>query len=118
MSTIEITGSRIRIWCLVRGDNKTFYVNIGTNNFIIDLKELIKEKKKSVFSNVDADDITLWSVSIDQSELNSEGFSIEGRFTNNNKLRASADTVGATFTNVEGTDIRVIIGVPVDTGKL
>jgi len=38
--------------------------------------------------------------------------------TNDKKLEASADTVEATFHIVEGTNIRVIVGIPVATGEL
>ena len=35
-----------------------------------------------------------------------------------NKLRASVNTVSATFFNVEGTNIRIIVGVSVAIGNL
>jgi len=117
ISTVEIIGSRIRLWCLVRGDINSFKVVIGQDNDIDDLRKIIKAEKPNALSNVDADNIILWSVNVDQSQLN-EGFSIEEMLTDENKLGASEHTVGATFFNVEGTNVRVIVGVPVATGKL
>ena len=75
-------------------------------------------REKNDFLNIDADKLTLWSIDIDQNQLSNEGFSMEERLTNDIKLKISADTVGATFSNVEGTNVRVIVGVPVVTGKL
>ena len=111
MSTVEIISLRIRLWCLVRGSNKPFKVVIGQDNDIDDLRKIIREE-------IDANDLDLWSVNVDQSQLSVKSFSIEELLTDKNKLTASADTVGANFSYVGGTSIRVIVGVPVATGKL
>jgi hypothetical protein len=100
MPTVD-TGSCIILWCLLLGNNSSFKVVIEQDNDIDDLKEVIKEKKKNDLSNVDADNLILWSVEIDQSLLNDEGFSIEERLTNENKLRAPANTIRATFSTLE-----------------
>ena len=97
---------------ILRGSNIPFKVVIGQANDINDFKEIIKEKKKNDLSNVDANNLILWTVNVDQSQLDVKGFSIEEILADENKLRAaSAVTVGATFFNIEGTNIRVIVGV-------
>src|SRR5437763_15311652 len=62
MSTITIDGTPITLWCLVRGTLSAFYVKIGRNNFIIDIKKLIKNKKQIDCANVDADRLALWKL--------------------------------------------------------
>ena len=57
-STVTI----IRLWCLVLGSSSAFYVTIGRDNFIIDLKEAIKNKKQNVFASVDVDQLVLWKL--------------------------------------------------------
>jgi hypothetical protein len=114
MSAVTISGTHIRLWCLVRGNNNPFKVVIGQDNDIDDLKKVIKEEKQNVLSKVDVDDIILWNVKIDQSQLNIKDFSIEEILTDENKL-FSANLVKADFSDVEGTNIRVIVGA---TGKL
>ena len=114
MSAITISGTSIILWCLVRGNNNPFKVIIGQDNDIDDLKEVIKEK---IPNDVKAIQLTLWNVDIDQSQLSDESFSIEGMLTNENKLIVSASLVKVNFSNAEGSNIRVIVGVPVATGK-
>ena len=115
MSAIMISGTPIRLWCLVLGNNNPFKVTIGQDNDIDDLKEVIKEK---IPNDVKATQLILWSVNIDQSQLNNKDFSIEEILTDKNKLIVSAGLVKVNFSNVEETNVvRVIVGVPVATGK-
>jgi hypothetical protein len=114
---MSTTDSRIKLWCLLLGSKTPFNVAIEQDKEIYDLKKLIKDERKNDLSNVDASNLILWSVEIDQSLLNDKGFSINQRLSNENKLSAP-DTIGATFFNVGGTNIRVIAGVPVATSKL
>ena len=53
--------SEFTLLCLVKGKNpeNIFKVTINKNDSIIDLKEVIKEKKKNEFNKVDANDLTL-----------------------------------------------------------
>jgi hypothetical protein len=115
---MSTTVSRIKLWCLLLGSNIPFKVVIEQDNDIYDLKKFIKDERKNDLSNVDASNLILWNVEIDQSLLNDKGFSINERLTDENKLSTPADTIGATFFNVGGTNIRVIAGVPVATSKL
>ena len=59
--------SAIRLWCLARGSNSTFYVTIGSDDFIIDLKKIIKEERRPRFHDFAPDELILWRVNIDQS---------------------------------------------------
>ena len=53
----------INLTRLIAGKSSAFRVTPKENEDIIDLRELIKEKgKNSVFSDVDAMDLTLWKV--------------------------------------------------------
>jgi hypothetical protein len=59
MSAVTIFGTPINLWCLVRGNNKAFYVTIGEDNFIIDLIEIIKKKRKPHFDEFAPDELIL-----------------------------------------------------------
>jgi hypothetical protein len=49
--------------CLIEGDSSLFRVRPTGSVDIMDLKDLIKEKRKNgVLSGVDASDLTLWKV--------------------------------------------------------
>jgi hypothetical protein len=49
--------------CLIEGDSSPFRVKLAGDTDIIDLKDLIKEKRKNgVLSNVNAKDLTVWKV--------------------------------------------------------
>jgi hypothetical protein len=107
MSTVTISGTHIRLWCLVRS-NSAFYVNIDRDDLIIDLKEVIKNKKQNEFANVDADQLVLWSVNT----------SIDDMLNAENKLEISGLTVGEVFPSIEGNNVRVIVEVPVFASEL
>ena len=61
-----MTDNRLSLFCLVDGEPtfNAFPVGIEVSKTIGDLKELIKTKKSNQFSDVDADQLTLWRVSI------------------------------------------------------
>ena len=51
------------VWCLIEGDSNPFEVTVAVTADIGDLKELIREKGKSIsFRGIDAKDLTLWKV--------------------------------------------------------
>ena len=62
----------ITLFCLVRGElaANAFSVKIPKTDTVADLKELIKEKKKNDFHDIDADKLKLWSVSIPADDAN------------------------------------------------
>ncbi|CAB4477184.1 unnamed protein product [Rhizophagus irregularis] len=92
-------GTSIRLWCL-----------IGRDNFIIDLKEIIKNRKQNKFAKVDFDQLILWKVNIDQSQIKTT--SINDILNDEDKLENSGLTVVKTFPNTKGNNVKVIIGVP------
>ncbi|KAF9367146.1 hypothetical protein CPB97_006237, partial [Podila verticillata] len=51
-------------FCVVDGESTLFSVEIEPSKTIGDLKDAIKAKKANDFSDVDADKLTLWKVSI------------------------------------------------------
>ncbi|KAF8911816.1 hypothetical protein BGZ58_005827, partial [Dissophora ornata] len=59
-----MTDKLLSLFCLVDGESTGFPVKISPNNTIGELKDLIKDKKSNDFSDVDADQLTLWKVSI------------------------------------------------------
>ena len=103
----------IKLWCFVPGSKDSFCVAIDRGNFIFDLKEAIKEKKRNDFSNVDANRLVLWQVDIIQEQVMTAH--IDGMLKDENKLKNSA-TIEGTFGNIEGTNVRVIV-VPIPTGE-
>ena len=105
--------SDIALWCIVCEDRSIFKVTIGTGKDLFDLRKAILEELPNA-ENVKATQLTLWRVNVASSELRNKDTPIEPYL--NDKLEEPADTVGKTFQNVEGNNIRVIVGVPV-TGE-
>ncbi len=103
-----ISGTPIRLWCLVRGSSSAFYVTIGRDNFIIDLKKLIKAE---IPNDIKAIQLTPWRVNIDQSQIKT--ISIDDMLRDENILEISGLKVGEAFQNTEENSIRVIVEVPV-----
>src|SRR2546429_7925189 len=103
--------SNVNLWCIVRDTRAIFYVNIATNNNLFDLRKVILEE---IPENVKATQLTLWRTNVASIVLRNKETAIEPYL--NEKLEDPADTVGNTFQNVVGNNIRVIVGVPV-TGE-
>ncbi|KAF9899215.1 hypothetical protein EC991_009285 [Linnemannia zychae] len=59
-----MTDNRLNFLCLVDDESTSFPVEIEPTKTIGDLKDAIKAKKINDFSDVDADELTLWRVSI------------------------------------------------------
>ncbi|KAG0196247.1 hypothetical protein BGX31_005511, partial [Mortierella sp. GBA43] len=55
---------RLRIFCVLEGGSTPFSVKIPSDAIVDDLKKLIKLEKPNHLRDVDADDLTLWNVSI------------------------------------------------------
>ena len=59
-----MTDNLLTLFCLVDGDKTSFEIDIDPTKTVARLKDLIKEKKSNDLSDVDADQLTLWKVSI------------------------------------------------------
>ncbi|KAF9275585.1 hypothetical protein BGZ74_003968, partial [Mortierella antarctica] len=59
-----MTDNHMNFFCLVDGESTPFPVEIESTKTIGDLKDAIKAKKTNEFSDIDADMLTLWKVSI------------------------------------------------------
>ncbi|KAG0355130.1 hypothetical protein BGZ54_001285 [Gamsiella multidivaricata] len=61
-----MTDNLLNLFCLVDGEGtpNAFSVKIASTDTVDDLKKLIKAEKTNNFSDVDADQLTLWRVSI------------------------------------------------------
>ncbi|KAG0247773.1 hypothetical protein BG011_000951, partial [Mortierella polycephala] len=61
-----MTDNRLSLWCLVDGKptSKAFSVKIASDDTVDGLKKLIKAESAVEFKDVDANDLTLWRVSI------------------------------------------------------
>ena len=110
----NIAPTEINLWCIVRENRSIFKITIGAGNDLIDLRKVIKNEKPNYFANVDADELILWRTNVASNILRNKETAIEPYL--NEKLEDPADTVGNTFINVVGNNIRVIVGVPV-TGE-
>ncbi|CAB4414944.1 unnamed protein product [Rhizophagus irregularis] len=104
---VAVLGTPIILWCFDVRNNSKFKVFIGTGNDIDDLKEAIKEKKQNDFAGVDADRLKLWRVNTDQT-ISEEILNYE--------LEDTAKTIGNTFLDVQGGNIRVVVRAP-DTAQ-
>ncbi|KAF9294521.1 hypothetical protein BGZ74_011217, partial [Mortierella antarctica] len=67
-----MTDNHMSLFCLVDGEatSNAFSVKIPSNDTVDDLKGAIKAKKTNDFSDVDADKLTLWRVSISDDDDN------------------------------------------------
>ncbi|KAG0369687.1 hypothetical protein BGZ54_009177, partial [Gamsiella multidivaricata] len=58
--------SQLNLFCLVDGEStsRAFPLSVPSTQTVGGLKKLIKTEKTIAFSDIDADEITLWRVSI------------------------------------------------------
>ncbi|KAF9578526.1 hypothetical protein BGW38_005623, partial [Lunasporangiospora selenospora] len=56
--------NRMILFCLVDGESTAFPVQASTRTTVGELKDLIKVKKANLFHDVDADELSLWRVSV------------------------------------------------------
>ncbi|CAG8766720.1 15719_t:CDS:2, partial [Racocetra persica] len=80
-----------------------------TDNYLSQLKKIIKEEGRPQFDNIASYELILWHVNVDISAINA----INDMLSDENKLITSTNTIGETFFNIEGRNIRVVIGIPV-----
>jgi hypothetical protein len=111
MSNITVSGTAVNLWCIVRENRAIFKTNIGVENDLFDLKAAIKEARKPRFDSLAVDQLTLWRVNVASRVLRNEETDIDTYL--NDELEDPADMVGNTFLNIEGSNIRVVVGVPV-----
>ncbi|RIA93864.1 hypothetical protein C1645_818835 [Glomus cerebriforme] len=111
MSNITTSGTLINLWCIVRKNRSIFKITIGSGNDLDDLRKVIKKERKPHFDNFASDELTIWRTNVASNVLRNKETAIEPYL--NEKLEDPADTVGNTFQNVVGNNIRVIVSVPV-----
>ncbi|PKK64053.1 hypothetical protein RhiirC2_788029 [Rhizophagus irregularis] len=70
-------------------------------------REAIKNKKQNEFATVDADQLVLWQVNIDQGQI--KATSIDDMSNEENKLEVSGLKVEEVFRNTRGNSVRVIV---------
>ncbi|CAG8474067.1 7135_t:CDS:10 [Funneliformis mosseae] len=108
MSNITVSGTAVNLWC---SENRAiFKIIIGVNNDLYDLRKAILEELPNA-ENVKAIQLTLWRVKVASSVFRNKDIDIDTYL--NDELEDSSDTVGNAFQNVEGSNIRVVVGVPV-----
>ncbi|CAG8483687.1 3106_t:CDS:2 [Rhizophagus irregularis] len=108
---MSIDSTPITLWCL-EYRSSSFSITIGNNNSIFDLKKAIF-KKISVPNNVKAKNLSLWSVNVEESQLESN--TPDGLMTVENEIKIATQKVGNTFYGVQDNNIRVVVRVPVAT---
>ena len=91
-----MTDIHLTLFCVVEGETSSnaFPVEIESSKTTGDLKDLIKAKKTNSFHDVDANELTLWSVSISDEE---ERTVLLDNFPERMKLKATHD-ISETFT--------------------
>ncbi|KAG0009098.1 hypothetical protein BGZ81_003632, partial [Podila clonocystis] len=69
-----MSDNRMSLFCLVDGEAtaNAFSVKVSSNDTVDDLKDLIKTKKTNDFSDIDANKLTLWRVSIPDDDDNND----------------------------------------------
>ncbi|EXX55909.1 crinkler (CRN) family protein [Rhizophagus irregularis DAOM 181602=DAOM 197198] len=110
---MSIDSTPITLWCL-EYRSSSFSITIGNNNSIFDLKKAIF-KKISVPNNVKAKNLSLWSVNVEESQLESN--TPDGLMTVENEIKIATQKVGNTFYGVQDNNIRVVVRVPVATSQ-
>ncbi|PKC02375.1 hypothetical protein RhiirA5_504074 [Rhizophagus irregularis] len=112
--------SNITLSCLIQGTSldKYFKITIDKNNEISDLKEIIWNKNKNTFSNIDANNLILWKVKIpisDKAKFKQLDFTestIEGDL-GGTKINDASDEIKDVFGNSPvRKHIHIIIGQP------
>ncbi|KAF0551116.1 proteinkinasesubdomain-containingproteinpkl/ ccin9 [Gigaspora margarita] len=109
MSTVELVGTPVTLWCLDKEYMNIFDIIIGTDNELLDLKKLIKEERRPRYDNFASCELILWHVDADFSATST----INDMLSDENKLINPTNTVKETFLNPKGKNIRIVIGVPV-----
>ncbi|KAF5348318.1 hypothetical protein D9756_010458 [Leucocoprinus leucothites] len=100
---------QLRINCWVLGDsiNGIFIVNIGSQESISALKDIIKEKRKPEFDHVPAATLALWKVSVPVGEI--EGL---GRETLDTRLLPTFDLSQEFLHSLDNDHLHVVIEAP------
>ncbi|KAF8905927.1 hypothetical protein BGZ58_006349, partial [Dissophora ornata] len=82
-----MTDNRLTLFCLVdeEATSQAFSIEIDRTKTVDHLKDLIKAKKTIEFSDVDADKLTLWRVSMPITRDNDEMPILLSNFTKGNK---------------------------------
>ncbi|CAG8609189.1 17112_t:CDS:2 [Gigaspora margarita] len=109
MSTVELVGTPVTLWCLDKEYMNIFDIIIGMDNELLDLKKLIKEERRPRYDNFALCELILWHVDADFSATST----INDMLSDENKLINPTNTVKETFLNPKGKNIRIVIGVPV-----
>ncbi|CAB4436612.1 unnamed protein product [Rhizophagus irregularis] len=104
-------GPLVNLWCIVRENRSIFKITIRLGNDLDDLRKVIKEERKPRFNDFAPDELILWRVDVPSDILRNKETAIEPYL--NEKLEDPAVTVGNTFRNVVGNNIRVVVDVPV-----
>ncbi|CAB5192118.1 unnamed protein product [Rhizophagus irregularis] len=112
--------SNITLSCLIQGTSldKYFKITIDKNNEISDLKEIIWNKNKNTFSNIDANNLILWKVKIpvnDKAKFKQINFTestIEGDLGGTKINDATADVKEIFDNSPAKKHIHIIIGQP------
>ncbi|CAG8509257.1 5556_t:CDS:2 [Funneliformis caledonium] len=105
MSTVEIIGTRKK--CITRNNKSIFKVTAGVDNDIYDLKKIIAEN----IPNVKAICLVLWRINLENNRNISLDESLDDRIEN------EAEKVGDVFTDDAGSNIRIIVGLSVNTDE-
>ncbi|CAG8600104.1 11759_t:CDS:2 [Rhizophagus irregularis] len=112
--------SNITLSCLIQGTSldKYFKITIDKNNDISDLKDIVWNKNKTTFSNIDANNLILWKVKIpisDKAKFKQLDFTestIEGDL-GGTKINDASDEIKDVFGNSPvRKHIHIIIGQP------
>ncbi|CAG8450414.1 17988_t:CDS:2 [Rhizophagus irregularis] len=107
---VVILGTQITLWCFdLRNDSK-FKVIIGDGNDIDDFKEAIKEKCKPFFDGFGSYALILWRVNATNATQVTPDIL-------NDKLVDTAKTIEETFSNIQGSNIRVVVRAPESHNK-
>ncbi|KAG0195588.1 hypothetical protein BGX28_001035, partial [Mortierella sp. GBA30] len=107
-----MTDNHLTLFCLIDGEaaSSVFPVSASTTTTIGDLKDLIKTKIANDFRDVDADKLTLWRVTISNTDENEE-LPISLESLNAKKLRATSK-LSMIFADLPEDAIHVIVQRP------
>jgi Crinkler effector protein N-terminal domain len=59
---MNATPDARRLWCIIGGDSQPFMVTAHDNDYIIELKQLIKKEREDILCDVNHNLLKLWKV--------------------------------------------------------
>lgn len=124
MSAVAISGTRILLWCWVRGSTSIFDITIGKDNHVSELKEAIKVKGEPRFDQFASYELKLLKLKspVDDKHISDiQNFTLQEEEDENVALMKDMRKIVNYWTENQAPPedlIHVIVEAPALTGEL